>query len=340
MSRLLLGVLVLLSAGCTRASETDARAYLKEQGIDVVKLTKQGDSFRFEGKKGNEVCEGTVTAVRTLTGSRRLYESSCKRDLSACKPGAAAECMKIADELYDKEAKVFPTAAADLYRTACADGTARACDRVAEYSQIDKKWPEVREFAKKACSLGEGDGCERLGRAELEGQGGPKDETRADALFSEGCNKSSMRACRAVAGRMLDKTPPDAKGALPISDRLCAAKYQDGCTLLGIALYYGKKDYPRAAELLEAGCKDDKAKIQGYACNMAGVIHAEGMGMKKEPERGLPLFEAACTVGSSQGCDNAGLFYARGRGAPRDPAKSKEYYAKACTLGQKTACGK
>jgi TPR repeat protein len=246
--------------------------------------------------------------------------------------------MKLGDELYGKEEKVFPTKAAELYRTACADKNGRACARVAEFEGIGKHWDKVREFAQKGCDLGDGDGCRRLGLTEFEGQGTPKDEAKAVELFKKGCELSSLRACRDAAGLLIDRTPSDVQGAMPITEKLCNAKYPEGCFLLAEMLYELKKDYPRALTSFDAECQDTKSRFRGAGCNFAGAITNDGDGMPKDVKRGMAYFTKACDYDDANGCKNAANHYQKGTGVPRDAKKASELFAKACKLGKKEAC--
>lgn len=328
-----------LSGGCG-PSEADAKKHLEEQGFSITGLKKAEDGFEFTAKKGDDICTGTLSLKKGMGSESSNYTTSCQRDTSACKPGAVDVCVKIADELYNKEAKVFPIQAAELYRVACADKSAHACGRAAEYEAIGKKWEEVRKYSKMACELGGAEACVRLGGTELEGQGTPKDQAKALELFKTACEKGSVRGCRAAAGLMLDAEPSDLAGAMPLARKACEGKYDDSCFVLGIALFREKKDYKSALSHLEAACQDPKFEKRGPACNIAGAIVFDGLGMPKDIARGRDLFEKACESKSGDGCFNLANIHTLGQGVPRDAAKGKEFFKQACEHGHKVACTK
>lgn len=334
--------LSLLAVACAALgcgpSEKDARSYLESQGYTVTEIQKDNGAFKFTATKGQDQCKGSLTITKSFGGSSQTMNTTCGRDTSACKPGAADACLKIADELYAKEEKVFPVEAAELYVTACGDKSGRACSRAAEFYVIGKHWDKVRDFAQKGCDLGDGDGCQRLARTEFGGLGTPKDEPKAVELFKKGCGLSSLPACRGAAGLLIDRSPSDAQGALPFAEKLCAAKYPDGCYLVGMSLYELKQDYARALTHLDAECQNQKSDFRGPSCNTAGAITGEGYGMPKDPKRGLGYFTKACDLDSANGCRNAALYYQKGTGAPRDAKKATDLFAKACKLGKKEAC--
>lgn len=263
------GLVVVIVAGCGPREE-DARKHLEAEGYAVRSVAQDGKSFAWVATKGDQVCKGTLVIAKGLGSTSHTNTSSCERDTSACKPEAPAACIAIADELYAKEEKVFPTKAAELYRVACEAGKGDACARVAEFEKIDKKWDLVREFAKKGCDLRSGEGCRRLAATELEGQGTTKDEARALELMKTACDLGSLGGCRGAAGILYDGGKP--ADAIGFGERLCAAKWEDGCFVLGLALHAAKKDLGRAATLLQAVCADaklDKDK-RDVACKTAG----------------------------------------------------------------------
>jgi TPR repeat protein len=319
-------------------SEQDARSYLESQGYTVNETQKDDKIFKFTATKGQDICHGTVSITKGIGTSSQFVTSECERDTSACKPGAVAECMKLGDELYGKDEKLFPTKAAELYRTACGDKDGRACARVAEFEAIDKHWDKVREFAQKGCDLGDGDGCRRLGHTEFEGLGTPKDEAKALEIFKKGCGLSSLKACRGAAGLLIDRTPRDVEGAMPFVEKLCNAKYPEGCFLLGVLLFDAKKDWARSLGYFDAECENAKSGFRGTACNYAGVITADGNGMPKDVKRGMAYYAKACDLDDANGCKNAGVRYQKGAGVPRDAKKASELFAKACKLGKQDAC--
>jgi TPR repeat protein len=320
--------LALALFGCGPSAK-QAQAYLESQGMTDVTVTKNGNAFDFVAKSGADVCTGTVSISKGFGTTNTSLSKSCKLDTRSCKPGAAAECVRLADQLYAREAKVFPNLAADLYRTACADKDGHSCGRLAEFEAIDKTWDKVRSYGQQGCDLDDADACTRLGMTELKGEGGPKDEAKALEHLKKGCSKGSMPGCRAVAGTLLDKTPADNAGARPFAEKICAAKYGDGCIVEGLLLF-NTKEYAKALPLLEAGCPETGQSTRGLACNLAGAIYFDGLVGKKDLPRGLDLFEKACAADNEDGCTNAARSYARGLGVARDPAKAKSFEAKAC----------
>lgn len=336
------GALVLLALlGCKKsATEAEARQELEAEQLTELEVRKVGDSFEFSGKKADEICRGTLTITKSGGSSTSNRTMTCSLDTSGCQPGAAALCVELADKLYNKEEKIFPTAAVELYRTACTDKHGRACNRVAEFEGIDKHWDKVRDYATQACDLKDGSGCTRLGFLAHEGNGGAKDPDEALRRFKLGCELGDSRGCRAASGVLLDADPPDLKGAIEIGDKACKLNFEDSCLVVGLGLFRAKKDYKRAYELLSKSCEDTTIpKNRGIACNLAGAIVGDAMGgVKRDRARGVELFEASCDQDWVDGCSNAGNAYKEGKGVTRDAEKAETLHAKACKLGNTKLC--
>jgi TPR repeat protein len=67
------------------------------------------------------------------------------------------------------------------------------------------------------------------------------------------------------------------------------------------------------------------------ACNLAGAITNDGLGMKKDAARALAFFEQSCAADHPDGCSNLST-------SSPDKAKAAEAKAKACKLGDKESC--
>jgi TPR repeat protein len=329
---------IALGLAACGPSEGEARAYLEEKGITATELKRAGSGFEFVGKKGDELCKGTVTIEGHFGSKSQTFSSSCGPDTTACKPGAADACVKLADALYAREAKVFPTEAANLYRTACTDKNAHSCGRLAEFEGIGKHWDKLRDFARQGCDLGDGDACRRLALTEYEGQGTAKNEANALELSKKACGLGSLGGCRGASGILVDSPAPGPASAVPFAEKGCKAKFDDSCLVLGIALYRSKQDYPTALTHLDAACENPSFKTRSIGCNIAALIHKNGLGVVPSLGRALAYFEKSCGFDDSVGCYNAALAYKNAWGVTKSPEKAAALFAKACKLGDKDAC--
>lgn len=332
-------------AGCG-LSEAEARQALEEKGLTIVEIHKEKEGFSFVATREKNRCTGTITGERSPGSQSTSINTFCDRDTTACKKGAPAECVKIADELYAEEAKVFPRTAAELYRTACEDNDAHACARASEFEAISKTWDKVREFAKKGCDLGDGAACARLGSTEALGNGTPKDVAKARELFARACDKGDLRGCRNAAAMNMDEEPKDLRAAMPFAKKACEGSRgvkgptipEDACFVWGVAQFQAK-EYPAALTQLSEVCKIADHPKRGLACNIAGVIVTEGYGVPKDVVLGVSHFLDACEAKNGEACMNLSKVYTKGPpGIKKNPEKAKAFAEQACSLGEKAAC--
>jgi TPR repeat protein len=78
----------------------------------------------------------------------------------------------------------------------CASG--EACFDAASTAERDKQPERAAPLYTRACELGVGQACHRLGVMHLEGKGVARDEDKARELFEVGCRQDSAAACDAL----------------------------------------------------------------------------------------------------------------------------------------------
>ena len=115
--------------------------------------------------------------------------------LAGCEGGEAQACAHAAKAA---EGKRNNAEAARLYEKACTGGVAAACTTLA-YGIFDRDKAGAAKHLGRACELGDGPACTRLGSMHWAGQGVPTDSTRAYSLSMQGCEKGDPRGCFAVA---------------------------------------------------------------------------------------------------------------------------------------------
>jgi TPR repeat protein len=75
------------------------------------------------------------------------------------------------------------------------------------------------------------------------------------------------------------------------------------------------------------------------ACFALGFLHEYGLGVPKDYERALELYEEACTAGVAFSCTGSAGMYEAGKGVPRDKEHADQLLQQACAGGHKSACG-
>jgi len=76
--------------------------------------------------------------------------------------------------------------------------TAEACDAEASAHERDGHPERAASLYGRACDLGLGTACHRLGELHRDGKGVPANDDQARALFSRGCQQGSNAACDAL----------------------------------------------------------------------------------------------------------------------------------------------
>jgi len=129
--------------------------------------------------------------------------------------------------------------------------------------------PEWIEAATKSCDAGEATACGSLASAHLQGEGVPRDVSRALALFEKACDLSDLRACSYAAHLKLSGmqgVAKDSAGAARLATKACDGDVLEGCTTLAVVLMGQPKrgEEDRARTLLKKSCDGG----EGNACDI------------------------------------------------------------------------
>jgi hypothetical protein len=104
------------------------------------------------------------------------------------------------DEADDAPAEALP-APADQLADQAADGpcaSAERCNAEAVSFERARKLGQAAPLYARACDLGDGAACHRLGELHQAGKGVKLDDGRARQLFEQGCQLGSTSACDAL----------------------------------------------------------------------------------------------------------------------------------------------
>lgn len=137
----------------------------------------------------------------------------------------------------------------------------------AETLYDNKKFDEAAKLYKEACARGNAASCNRLGFLYRQGDGVPKDYTRAFGLFSNACDNGSTGGC-------------DNLGIL----------YDNGWGV--------DKDSVRAAYFFNKACDGGG----GNGCTNLGILTLAGRGVPKDMKKGKEFLDRGCALGDSRGC--------------------------------------
>ena len=91
--------------------------------------------------------------------------------------------------------------AAKLYRKACDMGNADGCYNLGVFYRdgqqgVKQSYVKAAELFRKSCDLGRDDGCNNLGVLYVKGKGVRKDYIKAAELFKKACNSGLKMGCK------------------------------------------------------------------------------------------------------------------------------------------------
>jgi TPR repeat protein len=225
----------------------------------------------------------------------------------------------------------------------CDEEDAEACDAAArwlnEHARAAPPGTSHERFeAQRACLLGQGDACFRVGLGFTQGQGGyDKNRNLAFQAYDRGCSLGNTSACNnlGVALQYGDGTGRDVRRAVAAWQRTCDLGEASGCANLGYMLEHAfgaPRDTRRAHALYMQACSSGDA----YGC-----LHVDMMAARspEDPARALAMWQRGCDADDARACGFLGLLYIDGPdGLARDEAKSVEVMSRACELGNRRAC--
>lgn len=288
--------LILLKRQCNggsgRACENVAEMYRRGRGI--IRSTVKSMEF---SKKAcdNGFLPGCVAVV--IYGEKSDKHSGKTLDMlkRACLKGVGRACGFLAE--------TDGSHREEFLRRGCDASDARSCRLLAEHLAAHKGWDSAVRLLRKACLLGDGDGCEKLGTMYATGKGLVWDPKAAFVMYKRACSRGNHMACSSLA---------------------------DMYTIGEVV----KQDYTRARNLYSEACQNNI----GRACNNIGEMYLVGAGVRGDTRKALAYFDKACRLGASVGCYNLGNLYLQGENVEHDPIVASGLFEKACQEGQASSC--
>lgn len=233
-------------------------------------------------------------------------------------PGRAA--LPLADwmigQLYEYGLAGLPAnerQARDLYTETCTRGwpapdSAPACIALA-LMQLEGRGGPADESAgfnrlRNLCEAGQGRACtESAFQHDLRGDSEP---AHIAALFAQGCASGDLLGCSQYGFRLElgEGVAPDIAAARALYDLACEGGEPQGCSNLGEVYRSGlgvPPDIAAAVRYFDLGC----AGQDSYACVTLGDMLANGRGVPVDRPRARALFDQACALGDPEGCDLA-----------------------------------
>ncbi len=273
---------------------------------------------------------------KSLAEGKRILKRSCSL-------GSGPACLDLGGVLtsyhYSLENRQALVAA-------CNSGSARGCLTIDDEFTFK---PGRQDYLRKACDLGDGEGCRRIAEHEL--TTGKREEAKAKYLMA--CAKNDTLACFV----RFKEFPQNGLEQMDGMKSLCNQGLRDGCRFLG-DVYKKAGKIELAADFYGKGCNahDErscyrqiamKAKLDlrfdkltaytqlcnhssGYSCYEAALLLEEA-GRLVEAK---PFVERGCYLSDGSSCYLQG-FIAR---SEKNEIKARELYRRACDLGSSLGC--
>jgi uncharacterized protein len=202
------------------------------------------------------------------------------------------------------------------------------------------------DLYRSACDQGSALACNNLGAACLTGKGAPLDTEKAIALFTKACDSRQregvLHGCFNLGAQMIDgKTPGGVEAAIGLL--LAAAHAGSGVAYAVVARRHETgsgvaRDPTRAAFLYRHAC----ARGEGTACRWVEGHGGSLSGMPSgthlcDPDQ-LDDCRTQCDRGNLPSCESLGRAHERGVRVPRDRGQAQALLTRACEGGELDAC--
>jgi TPR repeat protein len=180
----------------------------------------------------------------------------------------------------------------------CSEGSASSCLVLArltsEGTLLPRNLQKTGEGLSRACDLGMPEACTLL--VDFVSAGG-------QSTFQNACDHHAGASC-CVLGALYHSgngVPKDDVRALALFRRSCAAGWWRGCDRLGESYLWGEgteTDHEKALENFERACTNHYAP----SCYNLGVMYRRGMGVPQDQKLARDLFLQACDLGLQKAC--------------------------------------
>jgi hypothetical protein len=251
-----------------------------------------------------------------------------------CVRGAAASCLASGAILErSRTLPRDPARARAAYERGCAYDVGPACTRVARGMRGVREGvydaAKVYSTFRRACELGDAEGCVELERLAARGVGIKADPEGARRELQRRCDAGLGVACSSLAE--LSERTTDAAGKLALQERACAGA--DGAACLASA---------RTEEAAAPAQRDGRRLLERHAracelgawdgCARAAAILDEGLfGVAPDRARAFAMFDAACDDGLDGACIDVGARLDLGDGVAPDRERGRALLETICT---------
>lgn len=225
-------------------------------------------------------------------------------------------------------AQAAPCADPDACRAACEAGDGAACNDLGARHYTGEGVPRddarARALYGKACAAGDPAGCTNHGWMLLDGEGGRRDPAAADGAFQRACVAGDAVGCGGLGVVRAADRPGEARA---LCEKGCTAGDPRACATWLLLLEPPALAAVAAAPpaTLRPALTEACAAPDAEACAALALIEAD-------PTRRAAALQTACAGGHARGCA------ALGEAKVADPTAAVAAFERGCDLGDGAAC--
>ena len=262
--------------------------------LDWAFATRRGSieayEIYLERHPGGEYVAEAQAAIDALKGAGQTAEPNS---------GGLKLAKTRGDEAY--YAGDFETARKE-YNLACKLGVADGCASLAvmfeEAIGGAQDLGAARAAYVMACEADLPGACTRLSQFARNGWGGSQDQTEAAQLARKACTLGDQQGCvEAIRYEVLPDPDPLERGA-----KLCDAGSAEACLSLGEALLAESAFDPSSAALARVAYSEACNLGSEMGCAVYGALLFDGTGGPRDPARGETLVRKGCSNGIEEAC--------------------------------------
>ena len=304
-----------------------AQRWLVRGGGHGAVLLTVGQLAEADGRRGDAerawlaACDAGAPrgCLLAADGAPSLIERACDAgDGDAC--GVLAQMVELprSQELADRACLYDSASGCRVLSEVLLDKAARKLDVPGDVNQAER-------VLAKACRLGDGPACFRIGRAD--NHGGLPSVERA-------CRLGDEAACNSLLAVFAQEDPPRLKEVLDWAEPRCEAGDPTQCLYAAAAWWrLGPLHFESAVSLWDAACElgDD------LGCTLTGRAAEFGLNRPHDPAAALDIYREGCSeLEGGYPCTELGHTYVRESIDELDAAE--QWYQAGCDRGDAVGC--
>lgn len=226
-----------------------------------------------------------IFSFALLSCSNPQPKEPSKRDkLSAqCTRNIGNACFKLYDSYFSP-----PRGSISLLEKACTLNDGEGCNELGSIYVRRHKYAKAVGLLEKSCNLNIGKGCYSLAKLHMNGEGVPKNTSKAQILYKKSCDLGNKSGCSSLKDTNIVSN-------FTVYKNKCNAGDGKLCRNIGSLFYYGtglKKSYKNALVYFKKSCSFRYAS----GCFQAADIYYTGRGVPQNICKAQEYYKKECHI--------------------------------------------